>query len=885
MNIVRVVGQCMVLVLGTMLCVSNAWAGRIADISNTKHNFSTGGPDTLPTGQQRVVKAQAENQICVFCHTPHAANTEVAPLWNRNLTTATYQVYGSTIGGASTSSFDANITQPSGVSKLCLSCHDGTMAIGGVNVLNGSDRNGPIQMVGTGPGGNMAPGDGTTTGFTRYLGTNLTNDHPISVTYDQTLVTVDAEMRNPNQNHIFVRTVDPGRPVTEQVHLEGSPSVVNGGLVQCNSCHDPHIRSTDPQENIKFLRLNRLQVGQGPSTVQVFSPQNDIICLACHEKTGWAGSAHADERVANEVYTAGAAQAREFPAGTQVWQSACLACHDTHTVEGSRRLLREGVDGNTLTLAGNYRIKQGGGQPAIEETCYACHSRDGFTLQGQDRGLNASTFEVPDIKTDFTTMARRMPITTAAQQRSFEVHDIGSANADAARVGDGPNGLGKDFIESAALMGNGNRHVECTDCHNPHRVTKNRLFYEDPVATGPAAAGTHSHTQPHTNLASGVLRGIWGVEPVYTSQSFYDDPSSFNVKRGNPANTVVRATDSPDAVDYVTREYQICFKCHSNYSFGTTPPPMGYNPNLTPASVNNIGSYTNIAREYNSPASHMGEGAAAGGGATGAGANHRSWHPVMRPTGRDGGVRGVTPAQLWLQPFQFIGTQTMYCTDCHGSSTAGGTAVPNGGENGFAWGPHGSNDNFLLKGPWSGATTGGTGAGTPNHLCFKCHNYDQYGTGNGGTGGVANSGFRLGGGMGGMCMGGGMGGGAGGGMMCMMGGGGMGGMAFNNLHVFHNNVVTNFRCNLCHVAIPHGWKNKNFLVNLNDVGAESSNGDRGEIAWPAGRARYVNGPYYNGAVLKIRNFAVSGGWNPVDCGSASGAFGVGWMAATCANAP
>ena len=70
--------------------------------------------------------------------------------------------------------------------------------------------------------------------------------------------------------------------------------------------------------------------------------------------------------LADEEYTIDAAQLREFPMGTQVWESACLACHDTHAVEGSRRLLREGTD----SLA---QPKQGG-NPAIEETCYACHS-------------------------------------------------------------------------------------------------------------------------------------------------------------------------------------------------------------------------------------------------------------------------------------------------------------------------------------------------------------------------------------------------------------------------------------------------------------------------------------------------------------------------------
>src|SRR5690349_467702 len=92
-------------------------ADRIADIRNTKHNLSATGPGTL--------KATTETQVCVFCHTPHGATQGVTPLWNRQLSNQTYTTYTS-------SSLDANaiqgsLDQPGGSSKLCLSCHDGTL--------------------------------------------------------------------------------------------------------------------------------------------------------------------------------------------------------------------------------------------------------------------------------------------------------------------------------------------------------------------------------------------------------------------------------------------------------------------------------------------------------------------------------------------------------------------------------------------------------------------------------------------------------------------------------------------------------------------------------------------------------------------------------------
>lgn len=124
--------------------------------------------------------------------------------------------------------------------------------------------------------------------------------------------------------------------------------------------------------------------------------------------------------------------------------------------------------------------------------------------------------------------------------------------------------------------------------------------------------------------------------------------------------------------------------------------------------------------------------------------------------------------------------------------------------------------------------------------------------------------------------------------MCMGGGGGFTGQ---NLHIFHANVVNNFRCNLCHVAVPHGWKNKVFLNNLNDVGPEGGLAVGTQVRNNT-TTRYINGPYYNGASLKVLTFAASGTWNPGNCGSAgapgNGANGVMWMAQSseaCANAP
>ncbi|MBI5451715.1 MAG: hypothetical protein HY940_10210 [Gammaproteobacteria bacterium] len=882
-----------------------AVAASMADIRNTKHNFSA---LVVPSAVNRTASASTESQICAFCHTPHGAtDAPKAPLWNRQLSGATYIPYSST-------SIDAtDLGQPGGKSKLCLSCHDGTIALGSVNVLNRVE-NPQIGFTGTQSDGTIPEGPhGASTGFTRRLGVDLRNDHPISFTFDAAQAARDTELYTPaTVAHLANRDAKQG--IKPTLPLEDNK-------VECISCHDPHVRSDVPGENIKFLRVNRFQ--QQPPVQGQFDAKNDLICLGCHNKEGWAGSAHAHPAVADEHYQSAAAQLREFPDNTQVWRAACLNCHDPHTVQGSRRLLREGTDGPVTVTNQGARYKQGG-NPAIEEVCWACHSADGAVLQGQIDPSNNPAFQVPDIKTDFTTMARHMPIQSADQPAGYEVHSIGSGPGDQPRRGqdflEDPNNLGKTDLT--------NRHAECTDCHNPHRVMKNRLFNSD--NSTPHLAGTHAHTPAqlaeagqtkHTNLASGVLRGIWGVEPQYGSTAFGSAgvPATFEVKRGDPGvnpNTDVSAS-------YLTREYQICFKCHSNYAYGNDvsnteagngPPLLGSFSGGTPYSTNVMKQYTNQAMEYQSPTDHMAEGTS--GSPTGAydgssgcsvtnastesginltingtldhdgnctdwrNDNHRSWHPAVRETGRTPAVRKAD-ANDWRSPFNLaVGEQTMYCTDCHGSSTAPDTVVPNGGEDGYPWGPHGSNDNFLLKGGWSDQT--GVPAAGQNDLCFRCHQPDQYRP-TAVPGVVQLSGFRMALGSGSGCL----------------------SFKLTNLHVAHAtgvNGVVNFRCTYCHIAVPHGWKNKAFLANLNDVGleapllaGEAGSADSRQVRYtgaPQGTGRYYNGPYYNGAVLKVRKFARSGEWLDVNCGSSgtpgNGIAGVSWMnnnSETCRSLP
>ncbi len=870
----------------TILGGGSAFGARVADVRGTLHNLSAAADGTAtPSGgavPSRNIKATTEDQICVFCHTPHGATAGAVPLWNRTLSGATYTPYTS-------ASLDAEaikgtpLDQPGGSSKLCLSCHDGTLAIGSVNVLDGA-TNQSITMSG---GPNMPSGSGATTGYTRNLGADLTNDHPISVNYTAALAQRDGELREvdanqkwPNGTGETIGVRSPG--YKPKAPLE-TPSGGGTAQIQCATCHDPHIRETVAAVgNQKFLRLNRFQESAPNNTFTAgSSTTGDIVCLACHERGGnsWAYSAHANPLVADETYVAAAATTRQFPSALPVWKAACLNCHDTHTVQGSRRLLREGTDSGATPKAG--------GGSAIEETCYQCHSSTSTVI--------TPLTNVPAIKQEFA-MTIHMPITSSDQPAGTEVHEIGGNTNDIGGVdcSGATNKCGADFIETREKLGVGNpnnRHAECTDCHNPHRVVKFNDFRgaggSGSLAGAPDSAGTHKHTDTagytHSNLASGVLRGAYGVEPVYISNSFHSMPANYDVKRGDPGTN----TNTLASASYVTREYQICLKCHSNYGYSDNNTyPTGNRPDLassgggTPAGSNGLTQFTNQAKEFQAPVAHQNEplnlGSDGGANAAWNTENHRSWHPVMDKTGRTFAKRQMTNANSFLPPWNNdVGNQTMYCTDCHGDNTTSATSVIPNGSN--PWGPHGSTNSFLLKGAWVDKT-----GAAANFLCFKCHKQATYQS-------AANTGQTSG--------------------FYSPGAGGWRG-AFGNLHNFHvAQLGQELRCTWCHVAVPHGWKNKSLLVNLNDVDAEagyaglskevSINGGGG---WGGGGDDYYSQqPYYWKAKNKIVNFSSAGNWVANDCGSKNkaagnringsagstndGSTGINWMRNTCANPP
>lgn len=267
---------------------STAFAG----IVDTKHNLGS---------QQAGVGANefaGTGEICVFCHTPHGADTGAKiPLWNRTASGATYTTYNS----LGTLSLDGGTAAVGSTSVACLSCHDGAQAMNTVINAPGSGLTGDAAWqagisAGTGwSGTNQLLGKMTGVAAVGGDTDSLKNDHPIGIQYAggpnvngipaaptayPPANFLDPDFKEAKSSTLggsqvwWVETGTAGRQKTDLplyartgtvTFTDGTTANIATGqpFVECASCHDPH------SEKATFLRTENT---------------NSAVCLACHDK-------------------------------------------------------------------------------------------------------------------------------------------------------------------------------------------------------------------------------------------------------------------------------------------------------------------------------------------------------------------------------------------------------------------------------------------------------------------------------------------------------------------------------------------------------------------------------------------------------------------------
>jgi len=257
----------------------------VAGIANTKHNLVS-----TDAANNRFAPTSGTAEICVFCHTPHAAATgaTVPPLWNKALpASGSYTLYDTNVS----STIDGESIAVGSVSIACLSCHDGSAAMN--NMIN-APGSGNYNSAGANQAGTWTAGTGTAspvdiatgqlaartaTAGVGNLGVDLRDDHPIGIQYCGGGPTVvapgtacqDGDFVAPSNTTIsgnvvfWVDTGGAGRNKTDMILYNRSFATAgNAPAVECASCHDPH-----SETNATFLRISNAA---------------SAVCLACHVK-------------------------------------------------------------------------------------------------------------------------------------------------------------------------------------------------------------------------------------------------------------------------------------------------------------------------------------------------------------------------------------------------------------------------------------------------------------------------------------------------------------------------------------------------------------------------------------------------------------------------
>jgi predicted CXXCH cytochrome family protein len=294
-----------------------------------------------------------------------------------------------------------------------------------------------------------------------------------------------------------------------------------------------------------------------------------------------------------------------YSAGTD----KCAACHRTHTSTGE-----------TLRKAW-----------PEENLCFGCHISGGS-------GAN--------IQPAFASYSN-----TAS---GYFKHDISATNGNHQRG-----------ETSGTAFGGANRHVECEDCHSPHKATRG-------AASPP--------------MLQRVMTGEAGVDPVWNAAGV---PTGYNF------------------LTQAEREHQVCFKCHSGFTTLPNYSPDGWNgtgsvanglAKLTSTNAQQIKDSRDLAQEFNP--------------------YNASFHPVTAQ-----GRNQAIPAGSWVAGWSQ--TSMIYCSDCHNNANSGSQGIgPHGSPLlhilvGAA--NNGGQVNYTTVTKTSNASPPSS-----QELCFKCHAAGTY---------------------------------------------------------------------------------------------------------------------------------------------------------------
>jgi len=501
------------------LCLIPLW-GRASSVLDSPHNLAVSG-----TGS---IRAASQTDVCIFCHTPHGGDSQT-PLWNHHGSTATYTPYSST-------TMIATVGQPNGSSVLCLSCHDGTVALGMVDSWSK-----PIKMRGD---VTVMPAGSTN------MGTDLSQDHPISFTYNSQLATQQGEL------------VDPST-------LTGTVKLDQNSQMQCTSCHDPH--------NDQF------------GSFLVKDNSGSALCTTCHLPPAWTGSAHHLSAVslkgaATQIEARGllpktsarsGAAARSDPDAVSrilaksraktVGANACANCHTSHRAAGRQQLLLSARQ---------------------EQTCFACHNGT-VVRQNIEAEFNKTSVH-PVLQSTALDSSARSNIRTSLLKVSPQVtcsgcHDSHTAKNSTSRapLASGPI-LGVKGVTRSGAVANPIRfeYELCFRCHGDSAVRSAASVNRLAPQMNLRLAFNPANRSYHPVIERGKSANVPSLIAPYTANVMIKCTDCHNNDQGPGAGgtgprgphgsafapLLEKRLNMTDEGGESLANYALCYKCHSRDS-------------------------------------------------------------------------------------------------------------------------------------------------------------------------------------------------------------------------------------------------------------------------------------------------------------------------------
>jgi len=437
-------------------------------------------------GSPHDLSAVTGGGTCSFCHTPHGALVGT-PLWSHKLSTAVYRIYQS-------SSLEADVGQPTGSSKLCLSCHDGTVAL--------------TETITGGASGStyIAPGSAN-------LGTDLSDDHPISFVYSTGLSARDSQVRVPFS-------------LPDPLQLDRS------GELQCTTCHDPHDNSYGD-----FL---------------VMSNHRSQMCTSCHDLTGWTSSSHES----SNVLVAGAADPYlQRGEHATLADAGCQICHRPHAAGGNERLLHfSRLEDNCLSCHDGSVA-----QSNIRADLFKFSRHDVFRYQG-----------VHDPREIPTAAPRHVECVDC-----HDPHAVQTGSAQPPLITGAMRGVSGVAI-SGAMMRNAQFEYEvCFKCHadNPDRqqsaITRQITQTNTRLEFDPSGPSFHPVVAPGANPNVPSLKPPMTVATLIYCTDCHSSDSTSGAKGPHGSiypHLLTYRYETSDFTPESSFSYELCYRCHSRNS-------------------------------------------------------------------------------------------------------------------------------------------------------------------------------------------------------------------------------------------------------------------------------------------------------------------------------